>query len=325
MRTWFRRPRVAPFCDHPCTRTRLVPALAVALVLAACGSDVPPASQSSGPLPPGPPGTDIWLATLTSTSEGLLTLGELANITGRPGYDNQPHFLPDGSGFWFTVVDEHTGQADIWRYDIASERVAQVTQSAPESEYSATLLPDGSGISVIRVEADSTQRLWRFDGDGRNAEVLIPDLAPVGYHKWADEQTVVMFVLGEPSTLQIWNQNQGLQPVAASNIGRSIQPIPGSNDVSYVQLHEDGTSSIMRLNPATGESELLIALPEGGDFHTWTPDRILLMGHGFSLMAWNPDSGSDWVEVASFADVRMTISRLDVSPDGSHIAIVGEF
>jgi hypothetical protein len=49
------------------------------------------------------------------------------------------------------------------------------------------------------------------------------------------------------------------------------------------------------------------------------------MGHGFSLMAWNPDSGSDWVEVASFADVRMTISRLDVSPDGSHIAIVGEF
>ncbi len=325
MRTRTRRARLAPFRDHASTIARLVPALAVALVLAACGSDAPPASRSSGPLPPGPPGTDIWLATMTSTPDGSLTLGELANITGRPGYDNQPHFLPDGSGFWFTVVDEHTGQADIWRYDIASRGVAQVTQSAPESEYSATPLPDGSGISVIRVEADSTQRLWRFDGDGRNAEVLVPDLAPVGYHKWADEQTLVMFVLGEPSTLQIWNQNQGLLPVAASNIGRSIQPIPGSNQVSYVQLHEDGASSIMRLSPATGESELLIDLPEGGDFHAWTPDGVLLMGRGFSLMAWKPGSGSDWVEVASFADIRLTISRLAVSPDGAHITIVGEF
>jgi len=253
------------------------------------------------------------------------TLGEFANVTGRQGYDNQPYFLPDGSGFWFTVIDDHTGQADIWRYDIASGGVAQVTQSAPESEYSATPLPDGSGISVIRVEADSTQRLWRFDADGRNAEVLVPDVAPVGYHKWADERTVVMFVLGDPATLQIWNRDLGLLPVAARSVGRSIQPIPGSNQVSYVQIHEDGTSSIMRLSPVTGESELLIATPDGGDFHTWTPNGVLLMGHGFSLMAWKPDSGADWVEVASFADVRMTISRLDVSPDGAHIAIVGEF
>jgi len=301
---------------------RLVPTIALAMAVAACGSDAPP---SRGPLPPGPPGPDVWLATLSSTPEGTPTIGPVANITGRPGYDNQPYFLPDGSGFWFTIVDEHTGQADIWRYDIASEGVAQVTQSAPESEYSATPLPDGSGISAIRVEADSTQRLWRFDGDGRNAAVLIPDLAPVGYHKWADERTVVMFVLGDPATLQIWNRDLGLQPVAAQNIGRSIQPIPGSNQVSYVQLHEDGTSSIMRLSPATGESELLIDLPEGGDFHAWTPDGFLIMAQGYSLMAWKPGSGSGWLEVASFADTRMTISRLAVSPDGAHIAIVGEF
>ena len=309
----------------PWPPVRFVSAFAVALGLAACGSDAPPESRSSGPLPPGPPGTDIWLATLTSTPEGMPSIGRPENVTERPGYDNQPYFLPDGSGFWFTAVDDHSGQADIWRYDIASAGVAQVTQSAPESEYSATPLPDGSGISVIRVEADSTQRLWRFDADGRNAAVLIPDVAGVGYHKWADDRTVVMFVLGDPATLQIWNENLGLLPVAAHNVGRSIQPIPGSRDVSYVQRHEDGTSSIMRLRPGTGESELLIATLDGGDFHAWTPDGVLLMGHRSSLVAWKPGSGSEWTEVANFADIGMTISRLAVSPDGAHIAIVAEF
>ena len=78
-------------------------------------------------------------------------VGELTNVTGRSGYDNQPHFTPDGSGFWYTAIDTHDGQADIWRYDFETEFVARVTASAPESEYSATPLPDGSGISVIRV------------------------------------------------------------------------------------------------------------------------------------------------------------------------------
>ena len=309
---------------------RFVPAVALALAIAACGADAPPEARSSGPLPPGPPGTDIWLATLTSTQESMPSIGIPTNITQRPGYDNQPYFLPDGSGFWFTVVDDHSGQADIWRYDISSGGVTQVTQSAPESEYSATPLPDGSGITVIRVEADSTQRLWRFDADGRNASVLIPDLAPVGYHKWADEHTLVMFVLGDPAlgdpaTLQIWNEDLGMLPIAAQDVGRSIQPIPDSGDVSYVQRHEDGTSSIMRLRPHEGESELLIATLAGGDFHAWTPDGVLLMGEGSSLLAWKPGSGSEWTEVANFGDIGMTISRLAVSPDGAHIAIVAEF
>ncbi len=75
--------------------------------------------------------------------------------------------------------------------------VTRVIASNPESEYSATPLPDGSGLSVIRVEADSTQRLWRFDMDGANGSVVLEDVAPVGYHAWADQRTLVMFVLGE--------------------------------------------------------------------------------------------------------------------------------
>ena len=294
-------------------------ALALLLAVVACGADDPPPTIA---FPSQPPGTDIWLASLTTGPDGTLSVGEPTNITARPGYDNQPFFLPDGSGFWYTAT-EYTDQADIWRYDIASGTVERITWSAPESEYSGTPLPDGSGISVIRVEADSTQRLWRFDHDGGNASVLLEAVAPVGYQAWADERRVVLFVLGDPATLQVADIETGSAEVVAEDIGRSIQRVPGSGDVSYVQRFDDGTSAIMRLRPATRESELLIDAVEGGDFHAWTPDGTLLMGHESKLYAWTPGSG-DWSEIADLSALRITVSRIAVSPRGDRIAIVAE-
>ena len=67
--------------------------------------------------------------------------------------------------------------SDIYRYDIASQAISQVTNT-PEAEYSPTVTPDGRHISVIRVESDGTQRLvavrdWK-DGSGRAELVLWP-------------------------------------------------------------------------------------------------------------------------------------------------------
>ena len=298
-------------------------ALVLLLAAAACGAEDLADAPASSALPSQPPGTDVWLASLETGPDGSVTVGEPTNITGRAGYDNQPHFLPDGSGFWFTATDD-TEQADIWSYEISSGRVERITWSAPESEYSATPLPDGSGISVVRVEADSTQRIWRFDHDGANASVLLEDVAPVGYQAWADERTLVLFVLGSPATLQVADVVSGDARTVAEDVGRSIQPIPGSSHVSYVQRSEDGSSTIMRLDPAAGTSEPLIDAVAGGDFHAWTPSGTLLMGHEHKLFAWAPGSGADWTEVANFSGARITVSRLAVSPDGTQIAIVGE-
>src|SRR5690242_7351918 len=107
----------------------------------------------------GPPGTDIWVADLTMHG-GRATIGKPVNVTARPGYDNQPAFLPDGSGFLYTRIGADR-QADIWRYDFAT-RAARAVTATRESEYSPTLMPKSGGISVVRVEQDSTQRLWRL-------------------------------------------------------------------------------------------------------------------------------------------------------------------
>ncbi len=302
---------------------RLSPTLV--LILAGCGGDDArgaPGSESAVVVTQAPPGTDIWLATLTHGANGELGIEGATNVTRRPGYDNQPYFLPDGSAFLYTVIDE-AGQADIWRYDLASGESRQVTRTAPESEYSPTPMTGMGGFSAVRVEADSAQRLWHFDADGTSPVVLFRDIEPVGYHAWANDTTAVLYVLGDPPTLHVARLGGGAEAPAARDVGRSLQRIPGGNDVSYVQRRSDGGTEIRRLHPGTGTSELLIAGVQGGDFHAWTPDGMLLQAHEGRVYGWRPGA-AEWSQVADLSSSGIRISRIAVSPDGSRIALVGE-
>jgi hypothetical protein len=50
----------------------------------------------------------------------------------------------------------------------------------------------------------------------------------------------------------------------------------------------------------------------------------VLTGFGSKLFRWRYIGGSDWVEVADFADAGIEgISRLAVSPQGDWVAVVG--
>ena len=308
-------------------RSVVVMTAGLLLFMAACssgGGEQAPESESETAAFVPPRDADILVADLSSMPGGLPSIGRPVNLTQRPDYDNQPSFTPDGSGLWYTANDPQSGQSDIWRYDFATRRVTQITRSAPESEYSATPLPDGSGVSVIRVEADSTQRLWRFSLDGLNSSVILPDVAPVGYHKWVDESTIAMFVLGNPATLQVGDLRTGRARVVTENIGRSIHNIPGTVDISYVQRHEDGSTTIMRLPGDGGAPEPITETVSNGDFHAWTPNRVLLMADGARLFARRFEPGATWEEIADFSDLHVNLSRLAVSPDGAQIALVAE-
>ena len=302
---------------------RLITAFVIGMLgTVACAPDADESMSGISDFVP-PRDTDVLIADLAFSLQGTPSIGTPANITQRPDYDNQPQFVPDGSGFWYTINDPQNDQADIWRYDFATAGVTRVTMSSPESEYSATPLPDGSGISVIRVEADSTQRLWRFDLDGANGAVILPNVAPVGYHAWVDESTLVLFVLGDPATLQRADIQTGLTEVITRNIGRSIQRIPGSDDVSYAQVHEDGTATIMRLPSERTSPEQIAEAVSGGDFHAWAPNGSLLMASGSVVYAWSL-SLDEWMPIADFSDLNISISRLAISPDGTQIAMVAE-
>ena len=270
--------------------------------------------------PAGPAGTDIWVANL-ARRDGRLTLGAPANITARPGYDNQPAFLPDGSGLLYTRIGADA-QADVWRYDFASHTARALTTTA-ESEYSPTPIPGRGGISTVRVERDSTQRLWRLDADGSNPALILDRLKPVGYHAWAGDSTLVLFVLGEPNALVVAIPATGRVDTVARNVGRSPQSIPGRHAVSFVQRVDSTESWLAEVDAETRTVRRLARLPPRADFHAWTPDGLVLTSDGEKLYQWNARAGGPWVPIADLGALGLRgVTRLAVSPRGDRLALV---
>jgi hypothetical protein len=263
------------------------------------------------------PSSDIFLADL-AVRDGVVRVGSPANVTSRPGYDNQPHFLPDGSGLLYTSIGPD-GQADIFRYDIAS-RVASRVTSTPESEYSPTPL-EGGGFAVVRVELDSVQRLWRFGASGE-ATLLLPDVEPVGYFAWADAHRVAMFVLGSPPKLKLVDTRSGEVRRLAEDIGRTVQKVPGRAAVSFIQRVEGGRAFVVEMDANTGRLRNIVEARRDGDFHAWTPDGILLMSEGTKLFQWHP-AQRRWRELLDLSPRGLAITRIAVSPQGDRIALVG--
>lgn len=312
--------------------------------------DPQPAQTAQVAPPQAPPDTEIFLAPLTKAG-GTLTVGTPVNISNSPGYDNQPSFLPDGRGILFTSsrggaaassrasagAAVRAPQTDIYRYDMASRQIVRLTNT-PESEYSPTVVPDGTRFSVVRVEADATQRLWSFTLDGRNPALVLSEIKPVGYHAWIDDRTLALFILGAGggvATLQVADTRTGKAVVAAEDIGRCIQKTP-SGHISFVQRVRGADNT-----PALTIKRLLNAGEPGGDavwqavpvqpvpgttdlYHAWMPDGTLLLAQGSTLYSWRQGE-TVWSPIVDLGARGLTnLSRLAVSPKGDYLAIVAE-
>jgi len=281
------------------------------------------AIQRGTPTAAPPPDTEIFLAPL----EPGVNVGRPVNITNSPGYDNQPSFTPDGASVLFTSIRGGGTQTDIYRFDIASGKTSQVTRT-PESEYSPTVTPDGAHISVIRVEADGTQRLWRFTLDGGAPELVLPGVKPVGYHAWAGDHTLVLFVLGSPATLRLADTSGGEAEILVTGINRSIQRIPGGT-ISFVartggESGAPATLSIRELDPRTRRITPLVNAPAGAREAdcAWTPDGTLVMADKDVLYGWRRGQPG-WNRLADLAALGLHgVTRIAISHKGDRIAFV---
>jgi dipeptidyl aminopeptidase/acylaminoacyl peptidase len=264
------------------------------------------------------PGTDIFLLDVSLRGRAV-ELGKPVRLTERVGYDNQPTFSDDGRSLLFTAIAN--GNADIQRLDLATRRVTPVLESA-ESEYSPTPAP-GGGVSVVRVETNDSQRLWRIGDDGR-AEVLLPGIKPVGYHAWRDADTLVLFVLGDPPTLVVVERGTGRAETVARGIGRCIRAVPGRPAVSFVEKVSAGEWWLSEVTFPSRSIKRLARMPQGVEDYAWLGGARVLAGQGNRVLEATLPGGV-WQERALFdAPELQNVTRLALSPAGDRLALVSD-
>jgi hypothetical protein len=275
----------------------------------------------TGVSPGQAPDADIFLVSL-SRAGGKLAVTAARNLTDRPGYDNQPNWSADGGTIFFTSVREGE-QADIYRMNPATGAATRVTLTSPESEYSATPMPRRNAISVIRVERDSAQRLWSVPLDGSPSTVILERIRPVGYHTWANDTLLALFVLGSPNTLQLASTTTGRADTIVTSIGRSLHTREGQ--VTFVHKVSTQEWWLTLLDPTTRRMTHLVRMPPRVEDYAWTPNGLVLAGEGSVLKSFDPRGSGGWEVVADLAQFGLAgITRLSVSPRGDAVAVVAQ-
>lgn len=269
----------------------------------------------------GQPGTEIYLFDM-KVKKGGVFITNARNITNRKGYDNQPFFHPDKSLLYYVSADT-SGRTDIVAYDYKEQSTARLTHTS-EREYSPTVTPDKKFISCIVQRDNGVQDVCKYPVNGGAASVIINSLQ-VGYHAWADDSMLAVFVLGDsvkPNTLHGYFTKTGRDTVLASNIGRSLHRVPGGRSISFVHKETPERWLIKQLMPG-GDIAVLGATPAGREDMAWTPDGGILISDSKQILYHAPGTPWGWQTVdIVFPAGLQAISRLAVSVRGDKIAVV---
>ena len=269
-----------------------------------------------------PPATEVFLAPLTFAN-ATVTIGTPVNISNNPGYDNQPSFLADSSAVLF-ASNRDTKQNDIYKYDIATKQVIQLTKT-DENEYSPIQSLDGKSFLCVH---GTEQSIFRYDMDGSHPRLAYKHGdALIGYHVWTTPTEFAAFILATataPQSLQVINTTTGKGEVIETNTGRSLLHRIGHNTISFVSKTDPQKWMIKEFDITTHAVSLITeTVPKSEDL-TWLPDGRMLMASGSKLFAWQAGTPG-WSEIADFTAAGIKrITRLAASRDGKYLAIVAE-
>ncbi len=270
-----------------------------------------------------PPGFDIWVAEIAVKNDQF-TLSEINNISQREGYDNQPYFLPNDQGILFTsLVESEAGkwQADTFLYDFTTQKTQNITNTPTISEYSPTKLIGQDMFSSVVVEESGEQKLWSYSLDGKPSTSLIPSIEPVGYHAWGEDKSLMLFVLGEPMTLQYLAKPSAKPVVIDENIGRSIRYNQASKSFTYIKQGKE-SNTLFEYTPKTNKKQPLIPLPKDSHYFTWLDDNTAISAQGNEIKYWRRGD-KQWQRLAKLDEYcKKEISRVAVNQEANHLAFV---
>jgi len=180
-------------------------------------------------------------------------------------------------------------------------------------------MPDGKNISVVMVEKDSAQRLWKFPLTGGEPTCIMKKVDSIGYHCWINKDSIAVFVLTKPSfTLQIVNINSQKIKVIADSIGRCMRMRDGNlwyttKAGHFNNVYEYSLKSKTPYIKGMIESEDYCFY---GKYEIWSlSDNSIVSGY------MNSKAGAtEIVNLEKFGIIKPT--RITISPDGKKLAVV---
>ncbi len=247
-----------------------------------------------------------------------LSISNVRTVANSADYENQPYFVSDNHLYYTRMVEAKT---DIWQWQEGAQSALVKTE---ESEYSPTLMPNSSNaLSTVRVEADGTQRLWRYHPE-TGFQLLFKNIKPVGYHAWQDNN-IAMFVLGEPHSLQVTQLGKDLAKLIDKDIGRCLQTVPGSKGISYTRV-VDGRHQLRSYYFPSAKQSAITMLPGQSQDYAWLDKTIVVSADGDKLLWFDTrELDNSWRSVRYDSErYPIAISRIAISPSGTQIALVVE-
>jgi hypothetical protein len=265
------------------------------------------------------PATEIYLFDM-SVKRGGVTISNPVNITNHKGYDNQPSFHPTEPRVFYSSFNDD-GRSDIRMYDFKNSRTVNIT-ATPEREYSPTVTPDMGHLSCIVQRDNNAQDLGKYPIEGGAADVIVDNLI-VGYHVWADNSHLALFVLGNPNSLHYLRLPTKKDTILAQNVGRSLHRIPAEAAISFVHKASETEWLIKSYNTHTNTITTIAATLPGREDLCWLPDGKILMSDGTDLLFLNPGPKAAWQKVQMPQGSALKgITRLAASANGKKLAVV---
>lgn len=263
--------------------------------------------------------TEVFLVDI-SKSDKKIELVNLQNISKNEGYDNQPSFF-DANTILFASTRNR--QTDIRRFTINNQETSWLTNSPMGSEYSPLKIPNKNALSAIRLDENGLQRLYEYDLVSGTSELLIDDLK-VAYHVWYNPTIMVSSVIvDDQMDLVVTNLKNNTSQTVYKNINRSLHQIPNSGLISFIS-NENNSYSIKSLDPISGEILTIKALPIPIQDMCWLMENIILIPDGKTIAQLNTSDGNISILHTFKEDEINEISRMAVSANGKHLALVSE-
>ncbi|MBM7071429.1 PD40 domain-containing protein [Shewanella sp. 202IG2-18] len=261
------------------------------------------------------------------------SIGKGKSITERDGYDNQASFTRNSKSVVF--VSDRKGQFnDIYRYDINTGKITQLTDTPNESEFSPT--DTENGLEYVVEQGVPHQSVWYQQGNKPRTRA-INSMIPTGYYATNPELGTLMWARYAYSLyFEPKGESANEGHFVASNVGRSLHVIPNTLTFSYLHKLMDGNRIVKSFNPASKQHQALVSLGTGSEDYAWGGLKASGLSWIFNvengkLRAWpyeqngNDFSKTSWTPVADLippTPQHQTANRIAISPDNRFMTII---